>query len=58
MVLKLVEEYGHEGQLRCMLLTHGWLVLIIPFSVIGGMPRGSSQLRSYEVMKLEDPKMG
>jgi hypothetical protein len=30
----------------------------MPLSVIGGMPHDSSQLRSYEVMKLEAPMMG
>jgi hypothetical protein len=30
----------------------------VSFLVIGGTPRGSSRLRSYEVMKLEATKMG
>jgi hypothetical protein len=31
---------------------HIWISLDVSFLVIGGMPHGSSRLRSYEVMKL------
>jgi hypothetical protein len=45
-------ENGQEGQCNCREEYHRWMVHVVPFLVIG-MPRGSSWLGRYGLVKLE-----
>jgi hypothetical protein len=48
----LMKICWHEGQCTCRYNTHGWIVYIILFIVVGGMSRGSSWLRRNEFLKM------
>jgi hypothetical protein len=48
----LMKVFGHEGQCTCRHNTHGWIVYIILFLVVGGMSRGSSWLRRNEFLNM------
>jgi hypothetical protein len=45
---RLMKIFGHEGQCACRYNTHGWIVYIMLFPVVGGTSRGSSWLRRNE----------
>jgi hypothetical protein len=47
----LMKVFGHEGQCTCKHNTHGWIVYIMLFSVVGDTSRGSSWLRRNELKK-------
>jgi hypothetical protein len=49
---RLMKVFGHEGQCTCRHNTHGWIVYIILFPVVGGTSRGSSWLRRNEFLKM------
>jgi hypothetical protein len=49
---RLMKVFGHEGQCTCRKKTHGWIVYIMLFPVVGGMSRGSSWLRRNEFLKM------
>jgi hypothetical protein len=49
---RLMKVFGHEGQCTCRNKTHGWIVYIILFPVVGGMSHGSSWLRRNEFLKM------
>jgi hypothetical protein len=38
----LMKIFGHEGKCTCIYNTHGWIVYIMVFLVVGGMSRGCS----------------
>jgi hypothetical protein len=56
--LNFTEENEVEGYFKCIQNPHIWIVLAMYFPMIGGMPRGSSWLRIYSLMKLQAPKNG
>ena len=39
---RLMKVFGHEGKCTCRYNTHGWIVYIMLFPVVGGRSRGSS----------------
>jgi hypothetical protein len=49
---RLMKVFGHEGQCTCRNKTHGWIVYIMLFPVVGGTSRGSSWLRRNEFLKM------
>jgi hypothetical protein len=49
---RLIKVFGHEGQCTCIYNTHGWIVYIMLFSVVCGMPCGSSWLRINEFFNM------
>jgi len=42
---RLMKVFGHEGQCTCRYNTHGWIIYIMLFPMVGGMSHGSSWLR-------------
>ena len=56
--MKIIKEYGHEGQCNCREDYHKWIVHVVSFLVRCGIPRGSSLLGRYILVKLEAPKSG
>jgi hypothetical protein len=48
----------YEGHCNCIQNLHRLIVLIMLFPMVGGMPRGSSRLRSYALLKMKAPKYG
>jgi hypothetical protein len=49
---RLMKEFGHEGKCTCRNKTHGWIVYIVLFLLVGGMSHGSSWLRRNEFLKM------
>jgi hypothetical protein len=49
---RLMKVFGHEGQCTCRHNTHGWIVYIMLFLVVGGTSCGSSWLRRNEFLKM------
>jgi hypothetical protein len=52
-IARLMKVFGHEGQCTYKKKTHGWIVYIMLFPVVGGMSRGSSWLRRNEFLKMK-----
>jgi hypothetical protein len=50
---RLMIVFGHEGQCTCRKKTHGWIIYIIFFLVVGGTSCGSSWLRRNEFLKMK-----
>jgi hypothetical protein len=48
----LMKVFGHEGKYTCRYNTHGWIVYIMLFPVVGGMSHGSSWLRRNDFLKM------
>jgi hypothetical protein len=49
---RLMKVFGHEGQCTCRYNTHGWIVYIMLFPVVGGTSRESSWLRRNEFLNM------
>jgi hypothetical protein len=49
---RLMKVFGHEGKCTCRNKTHGWIVYIMLFPVVGGTSRGSSWLRRNEFLNM------
>jgi hypothetical protein len=49
---RLMKVFGHVGHCTCRNKTHGWILFIILFLVVGGMSHGSSWLRRNEFLKM------
>ena len=49
---KLMKVFVHEGQCTCRNKTHGWIVYIMFFPMVGGTSRGSSWLRINKILKM------
>ena len=49
---RLMKVFAHEWQCTCRCKTHGWIVYIIFFSVVGDMSCGSSWLRRNKFLKM------
>jgi hypothetical protein len=49
---RLMKVFGHEVQCTCRYNTHGWIVYIMLFLVVGGTSHGSSCLRRNEFLKM------
>ena len=49
---RLMKVFGHEWQCTCTNNTHGWIVYIMFFSMVGFMSHGSSWLRRNEFLKM------
>jgi hypothetical protein len=47
-----MKVFGHEGKCTCRYKTHGWIIYIMLFPVVCGMPCGSSWLRRNEFLKM------
>jgi hypothetical protein len=47
-----MKAFGHEGKCTCRKKTHGWIVYIMLFLVVGDTPCGSSWLRRNEFLKM------
>jgi hypothetical protein len=48
----LIKVFGHEGQCTCQKETHGWIVYIMLFPVLGVTSHGSSWLRINVFLKI------
>ena len=49
---RLMKVFEHEGECPCIHNTHGWIIYIMLFPVVGGTSRGSSWLRRNEFLKM------
>ena len=49
---RLMKVFGQEGQCTCRNKTHGWIVYIMLFPVVGGTSHGSSWLRINEFLNM------
>jgi hypothetical protein len=49
---KLMKIFGNEGKCTCRYNTHGWIVYIMLFLMVGGMSCGSSCFKRNEFLKM------